>query len=48
MVKSGLEKKPDYQARPRVSVYRLFIHLSLATILYTGLVWNALTLLRKP
>lgn len=48
MVKSGLKEKPDYQNRPRVSVYRLFTHLNMAVLLYSGLVWNGLTLVRKP
>ena len=48
MVKSGMKDKPDYQVRPRVSVYRLFVHLNMALIIYTGLFWNGLTLLRKP
>lgn len=47
MVKSGMEEKPNYQTRPRVSTYRLFTHLSVAIVLYAGLYWNALTLLRK-
>ncbi|EGR29070.1 hypothetical protein IMG5_163600 [Ichthyophthirius multifiliis] len=48
MVKSGLDKKPEYQNRPRVSVYRLQVHLGMGTLLYSGLLWNALNLLRKP
>lgn len=48
MVKSGMKDKPDYQQIPRVSVYRLTIHLNTALVLYGGLVWNGLTLLRKP
>lgn len=45
MVKSGLTKKPDYQSRPRVSTYRLFVHLNNAIIIYGFLLWNGLTLL---
>ena len=48
MVKSGMKEKPDYQSRPRVSVYRLFIHLNTAIVIYSLLLWNGLTLLRKP
>ena len=48
MVKSGLKEKAEYQARPRVSPYRLATHLGLATTLYTGLIWHAFTLLIKP
>ena len=48
MVKSGFKEKPDYQNRPRVSVYRLFTHLNMAILLYGGLFWNGLTLVRKP
>lgn len=32
----------------KVSTYRLFVHLNTAIIIYAGLLWNALTLLRKP
>ena len=48
MVKSGMQQKPEYQSKPRVSVYRLFVHLNNAVLIYSGLLWNALTLLRKP
>ncbi|EAS07659.1 cytochrome C oxidase assembly protein COX15, putative (macronuclear) [Tetrahymena thermophila SB210] len=48
MVKSGFEQKPDYQTKPRVSVYRLFTHLNMAIVLYGALLWNGLTLIRKP
>jgi len=48
MVKSGLERKPEYQSRPRVSVYRLLMHLSMGVGIYGMLLWNSLTLLRKP
>lgn len=48
MVKSGLKEKAEYQSRPRVSPYRLATHLGLATTLYTGLIWNAFSLLLKP
>ena len=48
MVKSGLKEKAEYQARPRVSPYRLATHLGLATTLYAGLVWNSFALLIKP
>ena len=44
MVKSGLTAKPDYQSRPRVSTYRLFVHLNNAIIIYSFLLWNGLTL----
>lgn len=48
MVKSGLKEKPDYLKKPSVSVYRLMFHLNTALLIYGGLVWNGLTLLRKP
>lgn len=48
MVKSGLKEKPEYQTRPRVSPYRLATHLTMATALYSGLIWNAFALLIKP
>jgi heme a synthase len=47
MVKSGFKDKPEYQMRPRVSTYRLFVHLGTALVLYSNLLWNALTLLRN-
>lgn len=46
MVKSGFKEKPEYQSRPRVSTYRLFVHLNTAIIIYSVLFWNALNLLR--
>lgn len=48
MVKSGMNEKPDYQSKPRVSVYRLLVHLNTALVIYGGLLWNGLTLIRKP
>lgn len=48
MVKSGMKEKPDYQSRPRVSPYRLSVHLNTALVIYGGLFWNGLTLWRKP
>ena len=48
MVKSGLKVKPDYQDRPRVSPYRLMTHLMMATAIYSGILYNAFTLLIKP
>ena len=48
MVRSGLKEKAEYQNRPRVSPYRLATHLLMATTLYTGLIWNAFSLLIKP
>jgi len=47
MVKSGLKVKPDYQDRPRVSPYRLMTHLMMATAIYSGILYNAFTLLIK-
>lgn len=41
MVKSGIKEKAEYQSRPRVSPYRLSLHLMMATFIYTGLLWNA-------
>ncbi len=48
ILKSGLKEQPEYQNRPRVSPYRLATHLSLATVLYSGLLWNSFNLLIKP
>ena len=48
MVKSGLKEKPEYQDRPRVSPYRLMTHLMMATAIYSGILYNAFTLLIKP
>lgn len=48
MVKSGLEDKPEATDIPRVSQYRLAAHLGTAFILYTGLLWNGLSLLTHP
>ena len=43
MVKSGLdEEKISKTEIPRVSQYRLAAHLTLAFLLYSGLVWCAL------
>lgn len=42
MVKSGLEKKPDYQSRPRVSTYRLIVHNTMAVGLYISLLTLAI------
>lgn len=46
MVKSGLLAKPSYHKEPRVSVYRLFVHLNTAMIIFSLLLWNGLTLVR--
>ena len=48
MVKSGPKEKPEYQDRPRVSPYRLATHLSMATMIYSGVLYNAFALLIKP
>jgi len=48
MVKSGLEKKPDYHTSPKVSVYRLFVHLNMAILIFSLLFWNSMTLLGSP
>ena len=48
MVKSGLNEKPDYQSRPRVSPYRLMTHLMMATTIYSALLWHSFSLLIKP
>ena len=45
MVKSGIKEKAEYQNRPRVSPYRLSLHLMMATFIYTGLVWNSFAVL---
>lgn len=46
MVKSGLLPKPDYHVSPRVSVYRLFVHLNMAMVIYGFTLWQGLSLLR--
>eukprot|EP01016_Furgasonia_blochmanni_P003591 TRINITY_DN1140_c0_g1_i3.p1 TRINITY_DN1140_c0_g1~~TRINITY_DN1140_c0_g1_i3.p1 ORF type:complete len:476 (+),score=60.82 TRINITY_DN1140_c0_g1_i3:64-1491(+) len=46
MVKSGMQAKPEYQSRPRVSTYRLFVHLNTAIFIYSVLFWQSLNLLR--
>ena len=48
MVKSGLNEKPDYQSRPRVSPYRVMTHLMMATTIYSALLWHSFCLLIKP
>lgn len=45
MVKSGLGEKPEYHAKPRVSTYRLGVHLSTAIVIYSLLLWNSMNLL---
>lgn len=47
MVKSGLHAKPDYHTSPRVSVYRLFVHLNTAMVIYSFSLWHGLSLLRQ-
>lgn len=46
MVKSGLEPPTTENQTPRVSPYRLATHLCMASLLYMGLLWNSLNLLR--
>lgn len=48
MVKSGLMAKPNYQSAPRVSVYRLFVHLNMAMLIYSFSLWHGLCLVRRP
>lgn len=45
MVRSGVNKQEDYQSRPRVSPYRLSVHLMMATVIYMGLFYNGLKVL---
>ncbi|KAA8527112.1 hypothetical protein F0562_008659 [Nyssa sinensis] len=45
MVKSGLEEPASEYAQPRVSPYRLAAHLTSAFVIYSGLVWTALSVL---
>lgn len=46
MVKSGLEDRFHGESDiPRVSQYRLAMHLGLAFILYTGMLWSGLDIL---
>ncbi len=45
MVKSGRDKRHDYQMRAKVSTYRLITHLSIALTIYSTLFWQALNLL---
>lgn len=48
MVKSGIHEKAEYQSRPRVSPYRLSLHLMMATFIYSGLLWNSFAVLINP
>jgi cytochrome c oxidase assembly protein subunit 15 len=51
MVKSGLHQTTDISDEsfvPRVSQYRLVVHLSLAFVLYGVLLWNGLSFLLSP
>ncbi|XP_047334477.1 cytochrome c oxidase assembly protein COX15 [Impatiens glandulifera] len=43
MVKSGLEEPESEYSQPRVSPYRLAIHLTSAFAIYSGLFWTALS-----
>ncbi|KZV30406.1 hypothetical protein F511_20682 [Dorcoceras hygrometricum] len=43
MVKSGLEEPKSEYAEPRVSPYRLAAHLTSAFVIYSGLLWTALS-----
>ncbi|KAK6934668.1 COX15/CtaA family [Dillenia turbinata] len=43
MVKSGLEEPPSEYVEPRVSPYRLAAHLTSAFVIYSGLLWTALS-----
>ena len=45
MVKSGLEQPISENKEPRVSPYRLTAHLSMATLIYSMLVYNGLSAL---
>lgn len=45
MVKSGVNKHEAYQSRPRVSPYRLSVHLMMATGIYMGLFYQGVKLL---
>lgn len=51
MVKSGLvdkSKTTEVDKAPRVSPYRLSVHAGFAYTLYTIVLWQCLTLLRRP
>ncbi|KAL8538863.1 hypothetical protein ACS0TY_000748 [Phlomoides rotata] len=43
MVKSGLEEPASEYVEPRVSPYRLAAHLTSAFVIYSGLLWTALS-----
>ncbi|KAJ4980520.1 hypothetical protein NE237_031357 [Protea cynaroides] len=43
MVKSGLEEPASEYVQPRVSPYRLAVHLTSAFAIYSGLLWTALS-----
>ncbi|PKU78885.1 cytochrome c oxidase assembly protein COX15 [Dendrobium catenatum] len=43
MVKSGLEEPASEYVQPRVSPYRLATHLTSAFVIYSGLLWTALS-----
>jgi cytochrome c oxidase assembly protein subunit 15 len=46
MVKSGLEPLESPDAVPRVSQYRLAAHLGTAFLLYVGMFWNGMALIK--
>ncbi|KAH8940037.1 hypothetical protein BDL97_15G066900 [Sphagnum fallax] len=45
MVKSGLEEPETEYVQPRVSPYRLAAHLTSAFVIYSGLLWTALSVM---
>lgn len=46
MVKSGLEPLESPDSVPRVSQYRLAAHLGTAFLLYAGMFWNGMALIK--
>ncbi|KAJ8754964.1 hypothetical protein K2173_015476 [Erythroxylum novogranatense] len=45
MVRSGLEEPASEYTQPRVSPYRLAAHLTSAFVIYSGLLWTALSVM---
>ena len=48
MVQSGLNELPDSHEMPRVSSYRLSIHLGCALFLFVNMMWTTMMHLLPP
>ena len=47
MVKSGINKKPEYLNSPSVSTYRLIVHNGMALSIYAGLIYHYFVLSKQ-